>query len=173
MSYPKGLEVETDSSVFGETLPERDPTYTDMYIVYSTVGGEPLQHHTLIPSNVLIVMNNVQDTSLSAYHAYDANPIVILSYNSPYTCDHLLFHLGSVCCSSLLSLVPAPSSSFLMEYQDTHTHTHTNASVVPVPSGFVSFRHPENGSWLVEAICKVFMIDACNVELEHLMKKVG
>ncbi|XP_045105932.1 cell death protein 3-like isoform X2 [Portunus trituberculatus] len=72
-----GLEVETDSSTFGSTVPERDPTYTDMYIVYSTVGG------------------------------------------------------------------------------------------------FVSFRHPESGSWLVEAICKVFMKDACDTELEHLMKKVS
>ncbi|XP_063888732.1 uncharacterized protein LOC135115726 isoform X3 [Scylla paramamosain] len=72
-----GLDVETDSSTFGSTVPERDPTYTDMYIVYSTVGG------------------------------------------------------------------------------------------------FVSFRHPESGSWLVEAICEVFMKDACDTELEHLMKKVS
>lgn len=39
--------------------------------------------------------------------------------------------------------------------------------------GFVSFRHPERGSWLVEAICEVFMKDACNTELETLMKKVS
>lgn len=76
-SNGRGLDVETDSSTFGTTVPERDPTYTDMYIVYSTVGG------------------------------------------------------------------------------------------------FVSFRHPESGSWLVEAICEVFMKDACDTELEHLMKKVS
>ncbi|KAG0718462.1 Caspase-9 [Chionoecetes opilio] len=77
VAHSKGLSVDTDSSAFGETLLEKDPTFTDMYIVYSTVGG------------------------------------------------------------------------------------------------FVSFRSPESGSWLVEAICKVFMRDACDTELEHLMKNVS
>ncbi|KAG7167939.1 caspase-2-like [Homarus americanus] len=39
--------------------------------------------------------------------------------------------------------------------------------------GFVSFRHPKLGSWLMEAICHVFMNHACNEDLDALMKKVS
>lgn len=75
--YSRGLNVQTDSAHFGEAVVHRDPTFTDMYIVYSTVEG------------------------------------------------------------------------------------------------FVSFRHPNRGSWLMEAICHVFMNNAHNSELESLMKMVS
>ncbi|XP_064077421.1 uncharacterized protein LOC135195033 isoform X3 [Macrobrachium nipponense] len=39
--------------------------------------------------------------------------------------------------------------------------------------GFASFRHPERGSWLMEAICNVFMKYSHNEELDSLMKRVS
>nr|XP_053629348.1 LOW QUALITY PROTEIN: uncharacterized protein LOC128686445 [Cherax quadricarinatus] len=77
VNYERGLSVQTDAANAGETVVEKDATYTDMYIVYSTVEG------------------------------------------------------------------------------------------------FVSFRHPERGSWLMEAICDVFMNHSCDKELETLMKMVS
>ncbi|XP_068210216.1 caspase-3-like [Palaemon carinicauda] len=39
--------------------------------------------------------------------------------------------------------------------------------------GFASFRHPERGSWLMEAICNVFMRYSHLEELDSLMKRVS
>ncbi|XP_045592525.1 caspase Dronc isoform X2 [Procambarus clarkii] len=75
--HSRALDVQTDSAHFGEAIIDRHPTYTDMYIAYSTVEG------------------------------------------------------------------------------------------------FVSFRHPKRGSWLMEAICFVFMNNACDHELDSLMKMVS
>lgn len=40
VSHRPGLRVQTDSANFGENVIHRDPTFTDMYIIYSTVEGE-------------------------------------------------------------------------------------------------------------------------------------
>ncbi|KAK3852619.1 hypothetical protein Pcinc_040804 [Petrolisthes cinctipes] len=77
VSHRRGLSVQTDSASFGENVIHRDPTFTDMYIIYSTVEG------------------------------------------------------------------------------------------------FVSFRHPERGSWLMEALCQIFMNHACTEDLDSLMKRVS
>ncbi|CAL4100584.1 unnamed protein product [Meganyctiphanes norvegica] len=39
--------------------------------------------------------------------------------------------------------------------------------------GYVSFRHPQRGSWLIEAICDIFMKNAYGMDLDALMKKVS
>ncbi|KAK7080920.1 hypothetical protein SK128_000721 [Halocaridina rubra] len=76
-TFDRGLPAETDSAYQSQVVIGRDPTFTDMYIIYSTVEG------------------------------------------------------------------------------------------------FESFRSPQRGSWLMEAICMVFMEHAHDKELETLMKKVS
>ncbi|CAL4087714.1 unnamed protein product, partial [Meganyctiphanes norvegica] len=39
--------------------------------------------------------------------------------------------------------------------------------------GFVSFRHPEHGSWLIESICDIFMKNAFEMNLNDLMMMVS
>lgn len=56
-----------------------------------------------------------------------------------------------------------------------HAYSHVFFLFPPSPicKGFVSFRHPERGSWLMEALCQVFMKHAHKLELESLMKMVS
>ncbi|XP_047479140.1 uncharacterized protein LOC125032144 [Penaeus chinensis] len=61
-------------------------------------------------------------------------------------------------------------SEAIVEKDPTYTDMYIAFSTV---EGFVSFRHPERGSWLMEAICQVFMKHAHNLELESLMKMVS
>ncbi|XP_063606310.1 caspase-1-like [Penaeus indicus] len=61
-------------------------------------------------------------------------------------------------------------SEAIVEKDATYTDMYIAFSTV---EGFVSFRHPERGSWLMEAICQVFMKHAHNLELESLMKMVS
>nr|XP_027232060.1 caspase-1-like isoform X2 [Penaeus vannamei] len=61
-------------------------------------------------------------------------------------------------------------SEAIVEKDPTYTDMYIAFSTV---EGFVSFRHPERGSWLMEAICQVFMKHAHKMELESLMKMVS
>ncbi|XP_042874475.1 caspase-1-like isoform X2 [Penaeus japonicus] len=62
------------------------------------------------------------------------------------------------------------TSEAIVEKDPTYTDMYIAYSTV---EGFVSFRHPERGSWLMEALCQVFMKHAHKLELESLMKMVS
>ena len=71
------------------------------------------------------------------------------------------------------SLDAGPAGQTLTEAVVKRDPTFTDMFIVySTVGGFASVRHPERGTWLMEALCSVFWKHAREVELEQLMKMV-
>lgn len=83
-----------------------------------------------------------------------------------------------LCKAKALNSLPCCSSGDATDLQTDATPFQAPRSAADVllafatVPGFVSYRDRKFGTWYIQSICKVFMEDACEMDVESLLKKV-